>query len=85
MNKKESKRALVLGKVDRGEMTAVEAGEVIGLSVRQVRRLLAGYREDGPVALAHGNRGRKPVHSLAPTIRSRVIELAQTKYAGLSP
>ena len=84
MNRKESKRALVLGKVDRGEMTAVEAGEVIGLSVRQVRRLLAGYREDGPEALAHGNRGRKPVHSLAPTIRSRVIELAQTKYAGFN-
>ncbi|MCL5075770.1 MAG: helix-turn-helix domain-containing protein [Chloroflexi bacterium] len=69
MNKKENKRAVVLAKIDRGEMTAVQAREVIGLSVRHIRRLLAKYRKDGLQALAHGNRGRKPHHTLDPTIR----------------
>lgn len=84
MNKKEQKRALVLGKIDRGEMTAAQAGEVIGLTVRQVRRLLVRYRRDGPRALAHGNRGRKPSHSLDPAIHFQVLELAQTKYVGFN-
>ena len=84
LNKKENKRAVVLAKIDRGEMTAVQAREVIGLSVRHIRRLLAKYRKDGPQALAHGNRGRKPHHTLDPTIRAQILELAQTKYAGFN-
>jgi transposase len=84
LNRKEQKRALVLGKVDRGELTAVEAGKVMGLSERHVRRLLAEYREDGPKALAHGNRGRIPHHALAPTTRAQVLDLAQGKYNGFN-
>lgn len=84
LNERENKRARILSKVDQGKITAVEAGEVMGLSERQVRRLLAGYREYGPKALAHGNRGRKPRHSLDANRRSQVTELAQTKYAGFN-
>jgi len=84
LSKKENKRAIVLARVDRGEMTAAQAGEVIGLGVRQVRRLLARYRQEGPQALAHGNRGRQPQHTLNSTARNQVLELAQTKYAGFN-
>lgn len=73
-----------MSKVDRGDMTAVEAGEVMGLSERHVRRLLAKYREGGPAALVHGNRGRKPRHALSTAVRSQVSELAQSKYAGFN-
>ena len=48
LSKKENKRAIVLAKVDRGEMTAAQAKEVIGLGIRQIRRLLAKYRREGP-------------------------------------
>jgi hypothetical protein len=37
----------------------VEAAVVLEVSVRQVRRLLAAYRQEGVAALAHGNRGRR--------------------------
>ena len=36
LSKKENKRAMVLAKVDRGEMTAAQAKEVIGLGIRQI-------------------------------------------------
>src|SRR3990172_6584768 len=84
LSKKENKRAVVLAKVDRGEMTAAQAKEVIGLGIRHIRRLLAKYRREGPRALAHGNRGRQPQHTLSPTTRAQVLELAQTKYAGFN-
>ena len=54
------------------------------MSVRHIRRLLARYREEGPKALAHGNRGRKPSHTLDGDTRVRIIELAQRKYAGFN-
>jgi len=60
LNKKEQKRLMVLNQVETGGITVREAAEVLTLSLRHVRRLLAAYRKEGAQALAHGNRGRKP-------------------------
>ena len=46
------------------------AVEVLDLSLRHVRRLLAAYREKGAAALAYGNRGRKPVNTIFPVLSS---------------
>lgn len=82
LNKKEQRRLVVLNQVDRGEMIGRQAAEVIGLSLRQVRRILAAYRKEGAAALAHGNRGRKPHHALNEAQRKQVLELAQSTYTG---
>jgi transposase len=81
LSKQELGRLEVLCRVAAGLLTAKEAGELLELSVRQVRRLLAAYRKGGPPALAHGNRGRKPAHATKPEVRDRVLELVRTKYA----
>ena len=82
LNKKEQRRLMVLNKVESGEMSSREAAEVLGLSIRHIRRTLAGYRREGAAALAHGNRGRKPWNALNDETRSKVLELMQTTYAG---
>jgi transposase len=82
LNRKEQKRAMVLTTVIEGGVTVQQAGEVLGLSVRHVRRLKAAYMREGPAALAHGNRGRRPAHALEDALRRRVVELAQTTYGG---
>ncbi|MDP2954544.1 MAG: ISNCY family transposase, partial [Chloroflexota bacterium] len=84
MSTKEQRRLMVLGGVDRGEVTASEAAQVLNLRVRQVRRLLAAYRRKGACALAHGNRGRRPGNALDVTVTQRVVELSRTKYAGFN-
>jgi transposase len=84
LTKAEQHRLLVIGKVDRGEVTAAQAAEVLQRSVRQVRRILAAYRQEGAASLAHGNRDRNPVHTIPDHVRQRVVELAQTRYAGLN-
>ena len=55
LNRKEQRRLRVLNQVETGKMIGREAAKVIGLSLRQVRRLLAAYRKEGTAALAHGN------------------------------
>ena len=84
MNAKEQQRAMVLNQVERRELTGQQAAVLVGLSLRQVRRLLARYRGEGVAALAHGNRGRAPVHRIAEQTRERVVELAQGPYKGLN-
>src|SRR5437773_4404060 len=82
LSKKEGKRSLILTQIDRGLLTAAQAAALLGLSVRQVRRILAAYRKEGVAALAHGNRGARPVHAIAPAVWQKVLELARSTYAG---
>ena len=82
LNKKEQKRLMVLNQVEMGKIAGREAAEVLDISLRHVRRLLAAYRKEGAAALAHGNRGRKPHNALDETLRRQVLELAQSTYAG---
>jgi len=78
------KREFVLRKVVAQQTTAVEAAQSLGLSERQVRRLLAVYRREGAEAVVHGNRGRTPDNALPPDLRQTILELAQTTYQGFN-
>jgi transposase len=84
LNKKEQKRLMVLSKLERSEMSIAEAARLLSLSVRHVKRLRADYYQGGAEALAHGNRGRKPVHAVGDDIRHKIIDLVQGKYAGFN-
>ena len=79
---REEKRAFALNRVLAGDWTMGEAAEVLELSVRQVRRLMAAYEREGIRALVHGNRGRPSEFALARELRDRVVELALGRYAG---
>ena len=65
-------------------MISAESAELLGGSVRQVRRLRTARWLQGAAALAHGNRGRRPPHALDPTLAARVVELATSTYAGFN-
>ena len=70
-------RLHVLNSVLAEEITIGQAAELMDLSERHARRLLAAYRELGAGALAHGNRGRRP-HNAVP----EAVAAAATRYPG---
>ena len=82
LNAKEQQRVMILNRLERGGLTGEEAAALMGLSVRQVRRLLAGYRGEGVVAVAHGNRGQRPAHALSEETKQQVVALAQGPFLG---
>ena len=84
LNKKEQKRLMVLNQVEKGRMGGGEAAGILGISIRQVRRLIASYRRRGAAGLAHGNRGKKPYNTLDSQMKGRVIGLARTTYANFN-
>lgn len=72
MSRRELDRAQIVGKVVEGRLTQANAAQALKLSVRQVKRLCAKFREEGPTGLRHGLRGRASNHQLDP----RVLETA---------
>lgn len=81
LNLKEQKMLMVLNDIERRQITCRQGAEALQLSLRHTRRLLAAYRKEGAAALAHGNRGRKPVHAVDEALKARVLDLARSKYA----
>lgn len=61
------------GNKDRAALT-------LGISKRQVNRLIVAYRERGKAAFMHGNRGRKPAVTIPDEVRKNVVDLYRTKY-----
>ncbi len=82
LRREEERRARVLNELDAGRISRALAGELLGVSERQVYRLLKDYRSEGPAGLVHGNRGRAPAHRIADETRQEVRTLARGAYAG---
>ena len=56
------------------------ASKKLGLSRRQIDRLIIKYKEKGKAGFVHGNRTRKPVNALDNSISEDIILLYKTKY-----
>jgi transposase len=84
LNQREQARLETLNRVLQKELTVEQAAPLLGVSERHAWRLLAGYRAEGAAALAHRNRGRRPVNTTQAELKERVIELAQTTYAAVN-
>ena len=84
MTPKEQSRLQVLNSLAAEHMTLDQAAEVMGVSPRHARRILAAYRENGAAALAHGHRGRRPANATPEGLATDVVQLARTRYAGVN-
>ena len=84
LNQREQARLQVLNCVLEYQLPRTQAAEIMGISERQLRRILAAYRRDGAAALSHGNRDRQPRNTIPEEITDAVIILASEKYAGFN-
>ena len=79
---KEQTRLQVLNSLLAEQIALDQAAELMGVSPRHTRRTLAVYRENGPAAVAHGHRGRKPVNATPEAAIAGIMHLARTRYEG---
>ena len=61
------------GNKDRAALT-------LGITKRQVYRLIKIYKEEGKAGFLHGNSGRKPASTTPDHTRQLVIDLYKNKY-----
>ena len=52
----------------------------LGITIRQVNRLIIIYKERGKEGFVHGNRSRKPATTLNKSLSEDIILLYKTKY-----
>ena len=56
----------------------------LGISTRQVNRLIIIYKEKGKAGFVHGNRTRKPINAFDNSISEDIILLYNNKYQGFN-
>jgi transposase len=84
LNPKEQRRLMILNQVEAKELSRPKAVELLTITPRHLKRILAAYRKEGAAALAHGNRGKRPYNALDEGLKRQVLELAQEKYTGFN-
>ncbi|WP_409017950.1 ISNCY family transposase [Azospirillum sp. BE72] len=85
MSERDLQRVEVLGEVLSGRRGVGSAASVLGLSERQVWRLLARYKAGGGGALVHRGRGRPSNRRLGDEVRERALELVRSRYGDFGP
>lgn len=85
MSNKEANRIPVLEKLLNKELKQKKAAEMLGVSPRQVRRLVKRYRLHKASGLIHGNRGRESNNKIKVEEIDRVLRIVQKKYYDFGP
>jgi len=85
MSAKELSRLEIIQKLADKRMSQKEAAEQLRRSVRQVKRMLKGYRQEGAKGLVSKRRGRPGNHRLREETRQEVLDLLKDKYSGFRP
>jgi hypothetical protein len=80
LNSRESRKVYVMEQVFKGFMTASCAAISLNLSKRQIFRLKGKMKTQGISALVHGNRERKPAHTIPDDLRNLIMQKAKYDY-----
>ena len=76
----EEEKYLVIKKLVETNGDKNRASLKLGCTRRHINRMIQGYRKDGKAYFIHGNRERKPVHTIDDDTREMVIDLYRNKY-----
>ena len=85
MSHKELDRLQIIQESVNRHITQEQAAVRIGISVRQVKRLVHRYRTEGPVGLVSRRRGKRPNNAFGPEFRKTVISFLRERYADFGP
>lgn len=84
MSMKEVNRVSILEKLKRKELKQKKAASILGVSVRQIRRLLKRYRRDGAAGLVHQLRGIPGNRGADPRVLDAALSAIKIQYADFS-
>ena len=85
MSSKEISRLEVMQKLSEKRMRQKEAGIMLDLSTRQVKRLLKNYRKQGASGLISKQRGKKSNNHLSEALKKKALDWLKSKYKGFGP
>jgi len=85
MSERELNRVEVLSRVVDGRRTVAEAASILGMSKRQVQRLLVRFRRDGAGSIRHRGRGQRSNNQKSAGVRDYALSLIRETYSDFGP
>lgn len=85
MSKKELNRLEVMQRIKEKRLTQKETAQMLGLSVRQVKRLYCAYRQQGAAGLVSKRRGKPSNNRLDVQVEQQAIDLIHERYRDFGP
>ena len=85
MSKKELSRLEIIQKVTEKRLTQVQAATILGISARQVHRLVKSFEQDGPEGLISKHRGKPSNYQLPDEIKQTAIRIISEQYHDFGP
>jgi len=81
---REAHRYKVISEVEGGYIKVREAGEILGLSERQVYRMKARVEREGAGGIIHKSRGKRRPRWLTGKIKDKIDHFYKSKYRGFN-
>jgi len=85
MSKKELSRIEVMERLEKKTLKQQEAAKILGISIRQVKRLMRAYRQTGAAGLVSKRRGKPSNNQLKGEVKQQAIDLIYSKYPDFGP
>ena len=82
---KERGRLDILKKVEEGSLSRRKGAELLGLSYRQMLRIVQRHELEGPSGVGHRLRDRESNRRIDGWRRERILELYRTRYSDFGP
>jgi len=85
MSNKEITRLEILQRLLQKKISQIQAGELLNISSRQIRRILKNYHQGGVAGLISKKRGKPSNNRIADTIKQYAISLIKQHYVDFGP
>ena len=85
MSVKELRRVHVIRQTREKKLTQVQAGTLLGLTPRHIRRLLARVAQTGDQGLAHRGRGKPSNRRIPEKVKAKALQLCEKQYGDFGP
>ena len=85
MSAAELTRLEIMHRLETKRLTQKEAAEILGLGVRQIKRIWRSYRRQGAAGLISKKRGKPSNNRLKPGTRQKAIDLLYRHYYDFGP
>ncbi len=85
MSRRETKRLHIIHQALDKRITQKKAAELVGLSSRQLRRMIKRVRAEGDEGISHRSRGKDSSHCVPKKIKEKALKLFREKYSDFGP
>jgi len=85
MSKKEIDRLMIITQIEGNKITVLEAADILGLSQRQIYRILKRIRAEGTIGIVHKLRGKRSNRGYPKELKEKMIVIYRKQYSDYGP